>query len=278
MAVALREQAQGVLCADEAHEVLGGGVRARVAGHTVVVGNQRFVEASVGAAERFSERANALSRRGLSPVFIAVDGEMRAVAGLGDPVRPEARACLLELQRAGHRLAISSGDDSRVVQSVKDDLGVDFVLAHGEQSPEQKLEFVRAERARGRVIRVGDGVNDAAALTLADVGIAVAGGAEASLAAADVFATTRGLLPIVELVRGAARTMWLVRTNLAFSLSYNTVAAALALTGHVHPLLAAILMPLSSLTVVVNTLRYRCFVSDEPESGPRPHTAAQEAL
>jgi Cu2+-exporting ATPase len=210
-------------------------------------------------------------------VFIAIDGKIRAVAGLGDPVRADARECLLELQRRGHRLAMVSGDDRRVVDAVCEDLGVELCAALGEQTPEQKLAFVRAQRAHGRVVMVGDGVNDAAALTLADVGIAVAGGAEASLAAADVFATRRGLRPIIELVRGAARTLRLVRMNLAFSLAYNLVAAALALTGHVHPLLAAVLMPISSLTVVANTLRYRCFIPSDASGAPLPAPTTQEA-
>lgn len=268
VAVALRERAGATPRATEASEVLGGGVRAEVHGRAVLVGSQRFVEAEVGADDQFAARARSLSERGLSPVFIAVDGAVRAVAGLGDPLRPDARECLRELQQRGHRLAICSGDDIRVVESVRRDLGVEFAAVLGEQSPEQKLAFVRSARAHGRVVMVGDGVNDAAALTLADVGIAVAGGAEASLSAADVFATRRGLRPIVELVQGATRTVRLVRLNLAFSLSYNAVAAALALAGLVHPLVAAVLMPLSSLTVVANTLRYRCFKKqdDEPDS------------
>lgn len=266
VAVALRDRCTKAPLAEEASEVLGGGVRARVRGHEVLVGNERFVQTTARSAERFAARAHALSQRGLSPVFIAVDGEVRAVAGLGDPLRPDARESLLELQRRGHRLAICSGDDHRVVEAVERELGVEFTAALGEQTPEQKLEFVRRERARGRVVMVGDGVNDAAALTLADVGIAVAGGAEASLAAADIFATRRGLSPIVDLVHGAARTVRLVKTNVAFSLTYNSVAAVLALMGHVHPLLAAVLMPLSSLTVVANTLRYRCFVEDEQKA------------
>jgi Cu2+-exporting ATPase len=98
---------------------------------------------------------------------------------------------------------------------------------------------------------VGDGVNDAAAIAAASVGIGVHGGAEACLATADVYLTRPGLTPLVELTDGAARTMRVIRRNIGFSIAYNLVGATLAVTGTINPLIAAILMPASSLTVVL---------------------------
>ena len=106
---------------------------------------------------------------------------------------------------------------------------------------------------------VGDGVNDAAALAAADVGVGVHGGAEAALAAADVYLGHPGLSPIADLLTGSRRTLGVLRRNLVFSLAYNVVAVPLAMTGHMHPLLAAILMPLSSITVVVSSYRAKTF-------------------
>jgi Cu2+-exporting ATPase len=125
--------------------------------------------------------------------------------------------------------------------------------AAGQVSPEDKLAAVRRAEAPdgdGVTIMVGDGVNDAAALAAADVGVAVHGGAEASLAAADVYIARPGLRPLVYLVETGRHAMRVIRRNLLVSLSYNVLAGTLAATGLMTPLLAAIIMPISSATVL----------------------------
>jgi P-type E1-E2 ATPase len=154
-----------------------------------------------------------------------------------------------------------SGDHQGVVDAVARELGV--AEARGGQAPEEKLERVRALRARGeRVVMVGDGVNDAAALAAASVGFAVHGGAETCLKAADVFATRAGLSPIVEAARGSARTLAAIRRGIVISLTYNVVGIALAALGSLSPQLAANMMPLSSISVVSRALRARTFEGD----------------
>jgi Cu2+-exporting ATPase len=120
---------------------------------------------------------------------------------------------------------------------------------------------------------VGVGVNDAAALALADVGIAVHGGAGASIVAADIVLTREGVAPLVDILDGARRLRGVIRRNIGFSLVYNAAASALALAGFVGPLLAAILMPCSSLTVVLSSTFTRTFVPARPLArGSRPAT------
>ena len=112
---------------------------------------------------------------------------------------------------------------------------------------------------------VGDGVNDAAAIAAANVGVGVHGGAEACLATADVFLARPGLTPLRELIEGAERTTGVIRRNFAFSLAYNAIGASLAVAGLLTPLIAAVLMPLSSLTVVIASWHGRTFArSDAP--------------
>jgi Cu2+-exporting ATPase len=243
---------------------LGVGVRGTVGGRHFAV------TAPVAVTSPLPDWAAAglaqLGAEGLSPVVVAVDGEVRALLGLGDPLREEAGRILGSLRRSGHRLALLSGDRDAVVQHVVSELeqtsgmGALFETARGELGPEAKLAFVEAERARGRrVFMVGDGVNDAAALAAASVGIAVHGGAEASLQAADVFATRPGVAPILELARGARRALHVIHVNLAVSLVYNVVAASLCLAGAITPVWAAVIMPLSSLSVVFHSYRRRMF-------------------
>jgi P-type Cu2+ transporter len=248
------------LSAQAVCQQLGGGLEGTVSGRRVLVGSARHVEGVLGSLPvRFADAVERHAGQGRTPVLIAVDREVVALAAFGDPVRPDARESLRELARLGHRLAIVSGDHPAVVRSVVRELGIDFEHASGAVSPEGKLAFVETARKSQPVFMVGDGVNDAGALSAATVGIAVHGGAEASLAAADAFLTRAGVAPVVDLVQGARRTLAVIRRNLEFSLCYNVVGVLLAMTGLIGPLLAAVLMPVSSLTVVASSFRARTF-------------------
>lgn len=250
-----------VLAVERVEEHAGGGVAARVAGSEVRVGSAAFVSAT-GVALPASilhalEQHAALGR----PAIVAtIDGRVSAVAAFSDPLRPDAEASLAELAKLGYRAAILSGDQQRVVDSVAQRLGP-LVAARGGVSPEGKLRWVEAARANGPVFMVGDGVNDAAAMAAADVAFAVHGGAEASLATADAFTTAPGVEKVVAAVLGARRTLAVIRRGIVFSLAYNVVGVGLCLAGWISPLLAAVLMPLSSVTVVASALRARTFVA-----------------
>ena len=155
---------------------------------------------------------------------------------------------------------IASGDAPHVVGAVGAALGLAADDCRGGLTPEQKTGLVRTALAYGPVVMVGDGVNDAPALAEATVGVAVHGGAEASLAAADVYTSREGLAPVVELLAGSACAMGVVRRSIGVSLAYNVAVAALAMAGYVSPLAAAILMPAASLSVLAISLRGRSFV------------------
>ena len=141
-----------------------------------------------------------------------------------------------------------------MVRNVATQLKINYV--HAGVTPEEKLEVIRQSKQQfATTVMVGDGVNDSAALAAATVGIAVHNGAEASLAAAPVYLGESGLAPIVGLLLASRTTCSTIRWNFAASLGYNVFGAALAMGGWIHPLLAAVLMPLSSLTVIAISLR-----------------------
>ncbi len=246
--------------ASDVEQHLGGGVAGAVEGRRVVVGSPKWVREQAATPDWLDAAEREVLAEGLTPVLVAVNGDIVALAALGDAIRPDAHAAIRQLRGLGWRVAILSGDHPEVVQSVARQLAIDPADARGGVSPEDKLAVVTAESASGRaVVMVGDGVNDAAALAAASVGVAVHGGAEASLSAADVYIAAPGLRPLVELIGAARRTRRAITVALAASLAYNAVAVLLAMTGHISPLTAAVLMPLSSLTVLAIAYRVPTF-------------------
>jgi Cu2+-exporting ATPase len=218
-----------------------GGIRGRIGERELLVGSPAYVaRAGVDCA------GVSLGLEGEGTVvMVALDGLVRARVLLRDRLREGTARAVDELRGLRFRPEVWSGDAEPVVSAVARQLGIRG--ARGGVCPEGKLAAVRSVP---QTIMVGDGVNDAAALAAATVGIAVHGGSEASLAAADVYIARPGLAPVVDLVRTARRTMRVIRGNFCVSLGYNLVAGALAATGHMNPLIAAILMPLSSASVL----------------------------
>ncbi|RME74322.1 MAG: cation-translocating P-type ATPase [Planctomycetota bacterium] len=237
-----------------------GGRVARVDGREVAAGALDAIEAHLGRAlPEASVTVARLAERGLSPVVVAVQGKVVAVVGVGDRLRPEARATVARLQRLGWEVELLSGDHPRVVAEVGRELGLAPERVRGGVGPEQKRAHVRALRRTTRrpVVMVGDGVNDAAALAAATVGVAVHGGAEASLAAAHVYLGRPGLGPLLGLIGRARGALASIRLAVFLSLGYNVMAMGLAMAGWIGPLAAALLMPASSLTVTAVVLAQR---------------------
>lgn len=245
--------------ASASEHTLGGGVRAVVEGHQVLVGSPAFVRDRLSSTGTTSLPPAAAPTGVFTPVWVAVNGEVVGEAGFGDPVRADAGSAIAEFKARGWRVGILSGDDRTVTSTVAKSVGIDPLDVIAEASPEKKLRAVERARGEGKVVMVGDGVNDAAAIAAASVGIAVHGGAEAALASADVYITRPGLGPVVLLLDGARDTMRVIRRNIAFSLVYNVVGIGLAVTGTINPVIAAIMMPLSSLTVVAGAWYGRSF-------------------
>jgi Cu2+-exporting ATPase len=251
IAIAIAEIDTTVPAPDESRYHAGGGVTGRVGGSRVVAGSLKFVrEHAADLPPELAAWCAEQAERGRTNVVVWREGAFGAAA-LEDTPRAEARELLDRVRARGWRVGIVSGDDPRAVASAAEQVGIPVEDARGGVTPEGKLDVVREVEATGqRVVMVGDGINDAAALAAAGVGISVAGGAEASLEAADVYLAKPGLGGIERVLDTSRHAMRTIYLCLGVSASYNVALGSLAIAGLIHPVIAAILMPLSSLTVV----------------------------
>ena len=256
-------EARSRRAADDIVEELGHGLRGRVDGHDVAVGSPRWIASLATVPAEMRAAIDRAAAAGETPVAVAIDGTVTAIARFADRIRDDAAASIAHLRAAGWDVQLLSGDDPRIVTQVGARLGLAAAACHGGVTPEGKLAAIRDARALGPVVMVGDGVNDAAALAAATCGIAVHGSAEASVDAADVFVRRPGLAPLVELFDGSRATLGVIRRNLKVSLAYNLTGGTLAVLGLIHPLIAAVMMPLSSLSVLFSSSRTRGFASKE---------------
>ncbi|MFH9245348.1 heavy metal translocating P-type ATPase [Streptomyces lydicus] len=240
----------------------GHGVRGTVDGHRVEItrpGDLTGLPAPLADAVRAAETA------GHTAVQVTVDGTPEAVLAVGDALRPDSYRAVEHLRRLGLRPVLATGDRAATARAVADHLAVTEV--HAEVRPVDKAALVTTLKEQGaRVAVVGDGVNDAAALARADLGIAMGSGTDAAIGAADVTLVREDLQAIADAVRLARRTLGAIRANLAWAFGYNLVTVPLAAVGLLTPMLAAAAMSVSSLLVVGNSLRLCAW---QPGSGPR---------
>jgi copper-transporting P-type ATPase V len=249
IAAAIRETAAPAGPVTDLEVMTGFGVRGRVVGHLVEVSR---VSSEVPAELRAA--VDAAMGRGETVVTVTRDAVPVGVIGLSTPVRPEAAAAVGRLADLGLAAAVLSGDSSPAVGAIASSVGI--AEARGGLSPADKLEALRAWQSEGhKVVMVGDGVNDAPALVAADVGFAVGSGADIAVSNSDVALLGSDLHGVPSAVGIARATSAIILQNFGWAMGYNLSAIPLAAAGLLDPLVAAITMGLSSLIVVVNSLR-----------------------
>ncbi len=252
---AARERGLAPAPVEEFEALSGQGVRARVDGAVVVVGRPSFVVEHVGDLGAFAGRAAELEQAGRTVVAVGRDGEVHGLIALGDEIRPEARAALDAIRRQGLTPVMLTGDNRRAAQRVAGELGIDEV--HAEVLPQDKTDVVRELQRHGRVAMVGDGVNDAAALAQADVGIAMGGGTDIAIEAADVIIVGNRLDAVLtarEIGRSSYRR---TQQNVLLAFLFNGIGVPFAATGLVDPIWAMVAMALSVTLVFANSMRGR---------------------
>ena len=247
---------------DTFETITGYGVRARVAGHDVVVGADRLMAREGLDPGALASKEAELAARGRTALFAAIDGRVAGVIAVADPVKPSSAAAIGGLHAVGLRVAMITGDKRETAQAIARETGIDTVIAG--VLPDGKVAALDDLRAHGRVTFVGDGINDAPALAHADVGIAIGTGTDIAIESADVVLMSGDLRGVVNAVTVSRATMRNIRQNLAWAFGYNTalipVAAGVLYPAFgvlLSPVLAAGAMALSSVFVLSNALRLR---------------------
>ena len=251
------------LAARDVESVAGRGVQGQVEGHGVTLGNAAMMQAQGVPLAEHARQAEALEDAGKTAMYVAVNGALAGVIGVADRVRESAPEALRSLEAMGFTVVMATGDSRRVAETVAAALGIDEM--HAGLMPEEKGALVGRFRQQGRTVAMaGDGVNDAPALALADVGIALGTGADIAMESAGITLVKGDLRGIVRARRLARATMGNVRQNLFLAFVYN--AAAIPIAAGVlfppfgillSPMIAAAVMSLSSVSVIGNALRLR---------------------
>ncbi|MGC4153765.1 MAG: heavy metal translocating P-type ATPase [Propionicimonas sp.] len=237
----------------------GHGVTGRVTpGGEVLLGNPDLMRdrgVPIDAAEDFLSIA---AEAGRTPVLVAVDGALRGGFAVADTLKDTAAPAVARLRNLGLRTVLLTGDREAAAREVADAVGIDEVIA--QVLPTEKAEVIERLQAEGkRVAMVGDGINDAAALATANLGMAVVSGTDVALKSADIILVRRNLAAIPDAIVLARRTLGTIRGNLVWAFGYNVAAIPLAAFGQLNPLIAGIAMSLSSIFVVTNSMRLRRF-------------------
>ncbi|WP_217208254.1 cation-translocating P-type ATPase [Streptomyces sp. AC550_RSS872] len=240
---------------EDFENVPGRGVRARVEGRDVAVG--RLFDTLPTELARAREEAE---RGGRTAVVVGWDGTARGVIAVADAVKETSAEAVRELRALGLTPVLLTGDNRAVAEAVADAVGIDADQVIAEVLPEEKVEAVRRLRREGRcVAMVGDGVNDAAALATADLGLAMGTGTDAAIEASDLTLVRGDLRVAADAIRLSRRTLGTIKGNLVWAFGYNVAALPLAAAGLLNPMIAGAAMAFSSVFVVSNSLRLRTF-------------------
>jgi Cu+-exporting ATPase len=239
----------------------GVGVAGIVDGHAVVVGREQLLaEWAIGLTPELVSAKERAEADGSSVVIVAWDGEARGLLVVADSVKPTSREAVSQLRALGLEPVLLTGDNETVARRIAAQVGIDRVIAG--VMPQGKVDIVRGLQADGRVVAmVGDGVNDAAALAQADLGLAMGTGTDAAIEASDITLVRGDLRSAADAIRLSRRTIGTIRVNLFWAFAYNVAAIPLAALGLLNPMIAGAAMAFSSVFVVGNSLRLRRFQS-----------------
>ena len=265
-AVLLKGEEMGLSAADVADfaALPGNGLSAKLNGNTIYGGNMNFIGSHVNVPEEMKQKSETLAESGKTPLFFAENGRLIGIIAVADMIKEDSPQAIRELQNMGIHVVMLTGDNERTAKAVGKEAGVDEVIA--EVLPDGKESVIRKLKEKGKVAMVGDGINDAPALTRADMGIAIGAGTDVAIDAADVVLMKSRLSDVPAAIRLSRATLTNIHENLFWAFFYNVIGIPLAMGlwipvfgWKLNPMFGAAAMSLSSFCVVSNALRLNFF-------------------
>ncbi|MCD8120199.1 MAG: heavy metal translocating P-type ATPase [Lachnospiraceae bacterium] len=252
----------------------GNGLTGRLNGETLFGGSMKFISGRADIPAELMSRAKELAEKGKTPLLFTKGDQFAGIIAVADTIRPDSREAVNQLKNMGIRVVMLTGDNERTAKAVGDEAGVDAVIAG--VLPEGKEAVIRALKEQGKVAMVGDGINDAPALTRADIGIAIGAGTDIAIDAADLVLVKSSLMDVPAAVRLSRQTLKNIHENLFWAFFYNVIGIPLAagvwipvFGWELNPMFGAAAMSLSSFCVVTNALRLNFFHMKETKRDRR---------
>jgi len=232
----------------------GRGIEAEVDGKKLLIGNKFWMDDQNITINGLIEQAINYAEQGKTPIYMSVNAKETAVLGISDKPREEASDAIARLNNAGVETIMVTGDTEKTAHYIAAKVGIDDVIANAK--PDEKLEIIRQYQLEGKKVgMIGDGVNDAPALAAADVGFAIGCGTDVAIESADLTLVQGDISKVTETIELSTETIKVIKQNLLWAFGYNTVAIPVAALGRLNPMVASAAMALSSVSVIVNSLR-----------------------
>ena len=257
----------------------GHGLRARLAGKELLGGSLKYLSSQGLVSASVAAQANALAEEGKTPLLFAYDGELAGMIAVADPIKADSAQAIRELRNMGIQTVMLTGDNERTAKAISRQAGVDQVIAG--VLPEGKADVIRALKALGKVSMVGDGINDAPALTVADNGVAIGAGTDVAIDAADIVVMKSRLTDVAAAIRLSRAAIRNIHQNLFWAFFYNAVCIPLAMGLYgieMKPMYGAAAMALSSFFVCMNALRLNLVKPHDAGHDRREKSIPAEAL
>lgn len=247
--------------ADNFQNLSGHGIKGTLDGLDALIGNASLMRENSLLTDEAEDIANAFSKQGKTPLYFALDGKIAGVIAVADEIKPDSAQAISTLKKQGLRVVMLTGDNSLSAKTIADECNVDAVIS--DVLPQDKDRVVSSLKKYGKVVMVGDGINDAPALSRADVGIAIGAGTDIAIDSADVVLMKSSLSDVAKAVTLSRRTLLNIKENLFWAFIYNVVCIPIAagvlsfdpINVTLNPMIAAGAMSLSSVCVVLNALR-----------------------